>query len=194
MLDETKIGESKKRVEFFIKEGKIIKEKEGRYIDFFIDNSKDSFNSAKLLFDVSTKEKLKNYLGFSDFNGFLWVVNTSYYSMFYMVRALLESKGIKIKTDFSVHALVFDAFIYYFYTTGKIEKSLIEEFRIAGIEAAETLGKEKAKTIVYDYFNEKEKRSKFTYEMGEIALQNKAQSSLERAKRFNEEIRKIIGK
>ena len=38
----------------------------------------------------------------------------------------------------------------------------------------------------------KEKRGRFTYEMGEIAMQNKAKTSLERAKKFNEEIRKLL--
>ena len=48
------------------------------------------------------------------------------------------------------------------------------------------------KELIEDYFYEKKKRGTFTYEMGAIAMQNKAQTSLERAKRFNEEIRKII--
>ena len=39
---------------------------------------------------------------------------------------------------------------------------------------------------------EKEKRGKFTYEMGKIVMQNKAQTSLGRARMFNEEIRKMI--
>ena len=56
------------------------------------------------------------------------------------------------------------------------------------------MGKEKAKTLVEDYFSEREKRSRFTYEMGEIAMPNKAQTSLDRARRFNETIRKMIVK
>lgn len=64
--------------------------------------------------------------------------------------------------------------------------------RNAGEEAAELLGKEKSKSLVEDYFNEKGKRSRFTYEMGETAMQNKAQTSLDRARIFNEEIRKMI--
>ncbi len=114
--------------------------------------------------------------------------------MFYMVRALLESLGIKIKTDYSVHLVAYDALITYFYATGKIEKQFVEEFQEATLKAQESLGKEKAKTIMEEYFSEREKRSRFTYEMGEIAMQNKAQTSLDRAKRFNETIRKMMGK
>jgi len=52
--------------------------------------------------------------------------------------------------------------------------------------------RQRAKNLIEDYFNEKFKRGRFTYEMGEIAMKNKAQTSLNRAKKFNEEIRKLI--
>ncbi len=194
MLDEKKIRESKKRIEDLLKKGDIVKEKDGKYIEFFLNNSKLSFDSARLLFQVSTRQDLKKTTGFADFNGFLWVINASYYSMFYMTRALLESQGVKIKTDYSIHIITFDALVYYFYSTGKIEKSIIEELQEASAEVAETLGKDKAKTLLEDYYNERDKRSHFTYEMGEIILQNKAQTSLDRAKRFNETLRMLLDK
>ena len=194
MLDESKIRGGKKRIESLLKSGDIVKGDKCKYVDFFLVNSRNSFDFATLLFKVSTNEDFRRTTGFPDFNGFLWTINASYYSMFYLVRALLETQGIRIKTDYSVHLATFDALIYYFYANGKIEKSLIEEFQEAGAEVAETLGKERAKELIGDYFNEKEKRGRFTYEIGEIALKNKAQTSLDRAKRFNEAIRKIIGK
>ena len=107
-----------------------------------------------------------------------------------MARELLESEGIKIKTDLSVHMVVFDVFVYYFYLTGKLQKKMIEDFAEAKQEVGEIEGK--SKDLIDDYFYEKNKRATFTYEIGAIAMQNKAQISLERAKKFNEEIRKII--
>jgi len=192
MLDEKLINEIKGRVTAFIKEGVIRKEKEKKFVEFFLNNAKNSLEAAKLLFDVSTKNNLRNSLGFTDFNGFLWVINASYYSMFYMARALLESEGIKIKTELSIHAFTFDAVVYYFYLTSKLQKKLIEDFSDAREEASEILGKEKARELIEDYYHEKKKRATFTYEMGAIAMQNKANTSLERAKRFSEEIRKMI--
>jgi len=192
MLDEKMIQEIKRRVPDYVKEGVVIKGKEKRFVEFFLNNAKNSLDSAKLLFEVSTKNNLKNITGFPDFNGFLWVINASYYSMFYMARALLESEGIKIKTDLSIHRITFDALIYYFYLTRKLGKKLVEDFADAREEAEEILGQEKAKALMEEYFAERRKRAKFTYEMGVVALQNKAQTSLERAKRFNEEIRKIL--
>lgn len=192
MLDEKRINEIKRRVANFIKENMIIKEKEKKFVKFFLNNAENSLNSAKLLFEVSTKNELKNATGFPNFNGFLWVINSSYYSMFYMARALLENEGIKIKTEMSIHTVVFDALVYYFYLTGKLQKKLIEDLAEAKEETSEILGKEKAKELIEDYFYEKKKRGLFTYEMGTTAMQNKAQTSLERAKKFSEEIRKII--
>jgi len=194
MLEDKKIEEIKRNAIKNINEGLIIKTKDSKYADFFIKNAKDSLDSAKILFDISVNEKTKNSFGMPNFNGFLWVINSSYYSMFYMARALLENIGVKIKSDESVHFLVFNALVYYFYSTGKLEKHFIEDFENAQEESSEILGKEKAKEIISSYSNEKEKRARFTYETGEIAMKSKAETSLNRAKKFNEEIRKILGR
>ena len=192
MLDNKKVTESKKRIEQALERGEMTKEKSGKFVSFFQENSLRSFESAQLLYNMSTQEEMKKAAGFPSFNGFLWVINASYYSMFYMARALLEKSGVKIKTDYSVHLLTFDALVTYFYTTGKIEKQMLEEFHEANIEVQDALGKEKARVLMEDYLSEREKRSRFTYEMGEIALQNKAKTSLDRAKNFNEALRKML--
>ncbi len=192
MLDERRIREIRQNMETFIKSGIIKKEKEKKFVQFFLTNAKNSLNVSNLLYNISMSENLKNDLGFPGFNGFLWVINSSYYSMFYMARALLENEGIKVKTAMSIHSIVFDALVYYFYLRGKIEKRMIEEFEEANEEAAEILGKERSKELIEEYYYEKRKRAVFTYDMGKIAMENKARTSLERSKRFNEEIRKII--
>lgn len=194
MPDDKRIEEAKKNAIKSINSRIIVKSKESKYVDFFIKNAKDSLDSAKVLFDVSVNDNTKNTLGIPNFNGFLWVINSGYYSMFYMARALLESIGVKIKSDESIHFLVFNALVYYFYSTGKLEKHFIEDFESAQEESSEILGKEKAKEMISDYSNEKEKRAKFTYETGEIAMKNKAETSLNRAKKFNEEVRKILSR
>ncbi|MBS3137947.1 hypothetical protein J4232_05925 [Candidatus Woesearchaeota archaeon] len=53
---------------------------------------------------------------------------------------------------------------------------------------------EKAKELIEEYYSEKEKRARFTYELRTVALENKAETSLKKARRFNEEIRKILGR
>lgn len=111
-----------------------------------------------------------------------------------MARALLESSGIRIKADFSVHAVTFDAVICYFYLTGRLERELIEDFAEAKEDAAGILGKQKADELMEDYFFEKMKRGTFTYDMGSVLVRSKAKTSLERAQRFRIELKKIIGK
>ncbi|MEK6906001.1 MAG: hypothetical protein AABW81_00075 [Nanoarchaeota archaeon] len=198
MLDNKELNIIKRNIENLTKEEKIVidKKNKGKFTNFFLENSKKSFDSAKLLMEVSLNQKLKDNLGYSNFEGYLWVINSSYYSMFYMARALLENVGIKIKSDSStqsIHLLTFYALVYFFYMNKKLEKKLVDDFHEASEESGEILGKEKAKKLIGDYELEKQKRDIFTYEIGQIAMQNKAKTSLERAKFFNQEIKKMLG-
>jgi uncharacterized protein (UPF0332 family) len=192
MLDNKTIKESESRVKSYIKDELIKTREKAHDTDFFLVNANSSLITARLLMDVSSKEDLQKATGYLKFNGYLWVINSAYYSMFYMARALLESSGIKLKSDLSIHLLTFDALVYYFYLTGKLQKSIIETYADAKEDADELLGKEKADELIDAYYHEKKKRSQFTYEIGELAMQSKAKTSLERAIIFNKEIRKVI--
>ena len=192
MLDEKKLKEAQSRVKQYLDNGTIKTKQQKEFVDFFLSNAEKSLNSANALYDLSTDKDMQEKTGYINFDGFLWVVNASYYSMFYMARALLESEGIKIRSDLSVHAITFDAVINFFYLNDKLQKRLIEDFAEAKEEASELLGKQKADQLVEDYFWEKGKRATFTYNTKEVVIKTKAKTSIERAKRFNEEIRKII--
>lgn len=194
MIEDKKLKEAESRMKQFITDDIIKTKRKPEYVDFFLKNADDSIDSAKALFELSTNPEKQQYLGFTDFNGLLWVVNASYYSMFYMARALLENGGIKIKTDLSIHAVTFDAVIYYFYLTGKLQKELLDDFIEAQEDAAELLGKQKADELIEEYFFEKKKRGTFTYEMGAVLVKSKAKTSLERAQKFRRELKKIIRK
>src|SRR3989338_9662227 len=194
MLDEKKLKEAESRIKRFISEGIVKSKGKPEHVDFFMKNADDSIDSAKALFELSTNHEKQESLGFTTFNGLLWVVNAGYYSMFYMARALLENGGIKIKADLSIHAVTFDEMIYYFYLTGKLQKEILEDFIEAKEDAAELLGKQKADELMEEYFFEKKKRGTFTYDMGAVLVRSKAQTSLERAQKFRRELKKIIGK
>ena len=192
LIDDKKLKEAESRVKYYLREG-IIKTKQKReFTDFFLANAEKSLTSANALYDLSTDDDMQQKTGYIDFDGFLWVVNACYYSMFYMARALLENEGIKIKSDLSVHAITFDSIINFFYLNGKLQKRIIEDFAEAKEEASELLGKQKADQLVEDYFWEKGKRATFTYNTKEVVIKAKAKTSIERAKRFNQEIKKII--
>ncbi len=194
MLDENKLKEAEKRVKQYQSEGIVKMKEKPEYVGFFFKNADDSIDSAKALFDISTNAEKQKILGFTSFNGLLWVVNASYYSMFYMARALLANEGIKIKTELSIHAVTFDTVVSCFYLTGKLQKELLNDFIEAKEDAAELMGKQKADELIEEYFFEKKKRGTFTYNMGEILVKSKAKTSLERALKFRRELKRIIEK
>ncbi len=192
MIEDKKLKEAESRVKQYLSD-EIIKTKQKKeFTDFFLANADKSLNSANALYDLSTDKNMQQKTGYINFDGLLWVVNACYYSMFYMARALLENEGIRIKADLSVHTITFDAVINFFYLNGKLQKRIIEDFAEAKEEATQLLGKQKADQLVEDYFFEKGKRATFTYNTKEIVIKAKAKTSIERAKRFNQEIKKII--
>lgn len=194
MLEDKKLREAERRVKQYIVEGMIKTKEKPELVGFFLKNAHDSIDSAHALFELSTNPEKQRMLGFTRFNGLLWVVNASYYCMFYSARALLENEGIKIKTNLSIHVVTFDALVYYFYVTGRLQKGLVDDFIEAKENASELLGKQKADELIEEYFFEKKKRATFTYEMGEVLVKSKAKTSLERAQKFMREIRKILNK
>lgn len=192
MLDDKKLKEAHSRVKQYLDTGTIMTKQPAEFVDFFLTNAEKSLNSANALYDLSTDKDMQQKTGYINFDGFLWVVNACYYSIFYMARALLENEGIKIKSDLSIHTITFDAVINFFYLTGKLQKRMIEDFADAKEEAGELLGKQKADQLIEDYFWEKGKRAAFTYNTKEAVIKAKAKTSLERAKRFNQELKRIL--
>ncbi len=192
MIDEKQVEEVKYRFKQYLQEKLVSKTTPNEFTVFFLNNSGDSLETAQVLFKISTETSLQQSLNLSNFNGLLWVINSTYYSMFYLVRALLETKGVRLRTSQSIHSLTFDALVYYFYANGTFEKKLVEQFKEAQEEASEILGREKARDLIEKYSFEKEKRGRFTYEMGQVVLRSKAQTSLERAISFNTEIKRLF--
>ncbi len=201
MLDDKEIEKIKKLVPRLLEEGLIKKNEDYKKLTaFFIENARDSLDSARLLLDVSTNNKLMEATGFKNFKGYLWAINASYYSMYYMANALLTSEGIKIVSERGVHKIAFNTFAYYFYLTGKITKKYIEEFLEAQSDSEELLGREeivkeadiKAKKLVSDLAYESEKRNVFTYELERTRIESKAKTSIERAKSFLIETMKLL--
>lgn len=114
----------------------------------------------------------------------LWVVVTSYYSMFYLARAYLYKLGYKAGNEI-VHQVVNEALIVE--GRHKIKNYLLEEY---GEE------KEKALMIVDSYLDnyslEKAKRASFQYETTEEIKEERALTSLRRAKEFFTLIKGIL--
>ncbi|MDI6736945.1 MAG: hypothetical protein QME12_00315 [Nanoarchaeota archaeon] len=203
MLDDKRLKEIGKNVPAMLKQGELAKDENFRGLaNFYLDNALVALNTARLLEEVSAKKEIKRNFPFlsESFESYLWIINTSYYSMFYMAGALLAGIGIKVKSEIGVHKKTFDAFAYYFYLTKKIAKHYLEEFEEAQEQSAQLLGTEesieimqrKAKELIAKYDFEMGKRGWLTYNIGEKAKESKAQTSLKRAVEFYNECLKII--
>lgn len=196
MLDDKKI---ERNIAALRNEGEITKdEKNKKLVEFYVENALVSLNTAKILSSISLDASLKKQFDFIDdkFESHLWIINTSYYSMFYMAGALLAKIGIKIKSSIGIHEKTFQALVYYFYLNKKIAKHYIEEFKEAQEESEELLGmmQERVKDLMVKYDYEMDKRAKFTYNIGLKAKESKASTSLKRAVEFYNECLRIMDK
>lgn len=203
VLDKEQIKEIGKLIPRLVNEGNIIrleKEKIKEIVDFYLDQARISLDSAELLYKVSTDLEIQRSIGLNNFNGYLWAINTAYYSMFYLANAALANQGWKIKSETGVHKITFDCFVYHFFSTNKIAKVYVEEFLAAQQESIELLGKEeilgkadeKAKELINNYDFEREKRKTFTYQLESFQISAKAKTSIDRANNFYKEVRKLL--
>ena len=199
MLNDKKLEEIRKNIPLLRNTDEITKdEKNKRLVEFYTENALVSLNTAKILNNVSFDINIKRKFEFIDdkFESYLWVVNSSYYSMFYMASALLAKIGIKVRSEIGVHKKTFYALVYYFYLSKKIAKKYIEEYEEMEKESEELLGmmQEKVKGLMLKYDFEMDKRARFTYNIGEKAKENKAKTSLGRAVEFYNECLRVMDK
>lgn len=117
----------------------------------------------------------------------LWVIVSSYYSMYYMANAVLLKLGYKVSDQIS-HKITSDSLVVY--VRDKLEKKLLEDYEAAKVEAMElnNLTDELIKSFEF----ERKKRSSFQYDMNTVIKRSKANTSLERAIKFNFELEKLL--
>src|SRR3989344_6792678 len=106
----------------------------------------------------------------------LWVVVSSYYSMFYIASAYVYKRGYKASGEI-VHQIINEALIIL--ARHDLEKHFLEEYEEEKEKALSASG-----NLLDKYESEKTKRSMFQYETTEAIKEAKANTSLERAKNF----------
>lgn len=114
-MEKERIDEAKRNVKQYIDEGLLkVKDKDAqKFVSFFMKNAESSLQTASILQEISDQQTLKTTLKVSgDFESYLWVIVSSYYSMFYAATALLASQGIKA-TGQIVHKVTGDALIHF---------------------------------------------------------------------------------
>lgn len=176
MLSTERIKEAENNVRKYLEDEFIWKYKQYQkeIIGAYERNYKESLTVAQKLFD----ENISN----------LWIIVISYYSMYYIANAVLYKIGYKVGPKVS-HKVTSDALIVL--VRNKLKKSLFEEYEEAKEDALEIIGT-KTDEILDDFDKEREKRSVFQYESTEDIKHAKAKTSLERAKKFIFEMKKLL--
>ena len=173
-MDEKRIKLAEDNFKIYLKEGKIqeVFEMNNLIYDTYIRNARESLNVANLLFKNDASS--------------LWVVVSSYYSMFYIACAYLYKLGYKTKHEI-VHQVVNEALIVQ--GRHKIKNYLLKAYEISKEEALSV-----SDNHLKSYEFEKTKRSLFQYETTEEIKKSKAQTSLNRAKEFLTLIEEVLQK
>ncbi len=188
---ETKIIES--NINIYQRDGLFKKGEYSNLIDFYVKTARKTLQTADTLMQISDNNELKKKLGLlDDFETYLWVITTSYYSMFYIINALFSKHGIKIG-DKIAHKVASDVLYFYFIKNNKIAKELFEVYEEAKGQAMDLISySEQAEKLFQDLEYERDKRHKFQYNMTESIKRSYAQTSLKRAKDFINEIEVLI--
>ncbi|MBT3465181.1 hypothetical protein HOD20_05635 [archaeon] len=182
MIDNKEIEIIRKKFQRLVLENRIKNPKIHKK-EFFL---KKAFSSIQLA------KKLVNENEYLD-----WVINVSYYSMFYNAVALLAYIDVDLgDIDESVHILTYQAIVYYFFILNKkIEEQYIDDFKKEMEQAdkrIKNLARQRSNEIISSFKNARKKRAEITYELGKTAEIKSAQTSLRRAESFDILVNRIM--
>jgi uncharacterized protein (UPF0332 family) len=174
-MDMERKKEAQRNFAQYLQDGLVKKEKNETAKAMYSKNADLSLNLAEECMNSSLKP-------------YIWVVVISYYSMFYIANAVLLELGYKTG-DKIVHKVTNDALIVL--VMDKIKKGLLEEYENAKEDALE-IASIRSDEIIEFYGLELDKRSRFQYNMTESIQEQKANTSLNRARQFMLEMKKLM--
>jgi uncharacterized protein (UPF0332 family) len=176
MLTSERIRQAEKSISFYLAGGLLKRQKEPNNLAIGVlsRNADESLACADLLHKSRTSS--------------LWVIVCSYYAMYYISKAVLAKRGLKIGGDVS-HKVTADCVIVYL--RKELAESITEDFISLREDAIELSG-QKADEIISSLDEEREKRATFQYSLSELAMQSKANTSLSRAKGYLTELKKLL--
>jgi uncharacterized protein (UPF0332 family) len=182
MLSKKEIDIISLKFEKFIRLNKISKPKPNKK-EFFKNKANTSLNLAKKILQGDEY--------------FDWVINISYYSMYYNAITLLAHINVDLNDlNESTHVIAYQALVYYFH----IKKTIIEEKYINDFKSKmeqsndrlKTIAKQKALDLISNFKNAKDKRGEIQYELGETAESQSAKTAIRRAEAFDMLTEKIL--
>jgi len=201
MIDEKRIEEANRNVKQYLSEGLLrVKDHDvKKFVSFFMEQAERSLRTASFIQELSTDDRVKQALKVErGFESYIWVIVISYYSMFYAALAMLARDGVKVGRRI-VHKVTADALIHFFVSNKRLVK-MLKDYEEVRDTTLELIGREEfvrrlerhADELIVAYEREMEKRSRFQYDTGEMVKRGYAETSLERAKEFFSEVRKIL--
>ena len=205
MISEKDILEAERNIPQYLTDGLLTKNPgQKQFSTFYITNAKMSFLIAQHLYRLSTDKKTKMQDGFpQDFECYLWVIVTSYYSMFYMANEGLAKLGLKVGEKIA-HRITQDCLLVYFLKNKRIAKALLDAYKETKSEVLTVMnvGEEellkdfqvKAHELVATFARQREKRGESQYDIATSAKQHVAQTALERARAFIQEMNQVVNK
>jgi len=133
----------------------------------------------------------------------IWVIATSYYSMFFEVEYLLALDGKKLpKGTRDTHKTIYLAFVYYYIVKGsELEQKKPEEITTSRMSKALAMFKElqdealelhRIEKSVKELKKQREQRQEFTYQMSRTAEVSEAKNSTIKATEFRNLIEEYI--
>lgn len=170
--------------------------------------SENALKTAQYILKIMEDQEMRHLFNAEDYNGTLWIINSSYYRILFLGQYLLALDGKKLPdhTEDS-HKTTQLAIMYYFIIKGsglESKKNLcwedIKESRFSKVlelmveaeEEAQELTQQKAKRVVEYFDEERTKRHEFTYAMLVDAELSKARTSIDRAIKFGDLIKEFI--
>lgn len=175
MIDQKRVRDARENFAAYLREGLLKKERNETAKAMYLKNSEISIKAAQTL----TSQEFRPYL---------WVIVCSYYSMFYAANAVLLDLGYKTG-DKIVHKVTSDALVVL--VLDRLKREIMEGYEEVKEDALEIASAE-AESLLEDYERELSKRSRFQYKMPDEAKEQKAATSLERARRFTFEMKKLL--
>ena len=173
-----------------------------------LEKSENALRTAQYILKIMEDPKARALFDSEDYDGTLWIINASYYRIFFLAQYLLALDGKKLPKDAEdTHKTVELALMYYFIIKGSdlenkqdlkwedIEQSRLSkalEMMAESKEESSELTQQRAKSIVEYMEAERIKRHNFTYGMTINAELEKAKTSIERAKEFGDIINEYI--
>lgn len=154
-------------------------------VKLYLERAENEFRLAKAIFHLSQNEPVKVQLEANPGDTFYSAaISHSYYSIFYSAKAILLTKGIKTEMP-DIHKKTYEAFKVEFIDSGILDVELLQIYQKMIIKADE---------LLQIFKDEKWKRGHFTYHLIAQANLEPAKESLENAKRFLINIKKVLEK